>query len=422
MQLWGAWSPGVIWSSVFAADVNGDGRTDLIGRELTSGGWYVGISTGNSFNTVAFGSFSPMTCGRTCRSLTSRRRACRRGRSVVIHGEWFVGVSNGSSFITTRYGKWASTVQWQDTQVGDFNGDGRADIIGARARDDRRILGPPCPQGRPSPINDGRSGRRSAGGLMSGRRCQRRRQVRHHRPRSDHGRMYAGNRECRRECFHTSLFAIWSAGITWDDVRIIDVNRGRRTDVVGRVSSTARGMQASQPAPVSTPVTTAFGRRRPGRTFESAVSQRRRFGSFRVGRLDVGQCLRPPPATTSPQLTPRSSPNGPSTKGSKTQIVLSRVEHDHRSEPDGFPARRIGRSRPLRALAQTQVPRVASSAIEATGAWDPHDTWTSQRLPPAYPIGSAIPRGAQTRPEARRCRSELGRRHPRDRQRDIGTM
>src|SRR5207253_2584542 len=46
-------------------------------------------------------------------------------------GQWWVAQSNGSStFNNTLFATWNPTVTWVDVHTGDFNGDGRDDIIG----------------------------------------------------------------------------------------------------------------------------------------------------------------------------------------------------------------------------------------------------------------------------------------------------
>src|SRR5205814_1778023 len=45
-------------------------------------------------------------------------------------GQLFVGTSDGSSFSTSVWGSWSTAVTWVDVQSGDFNGDGRADLVG----------------------------------------------------------------------------------------------------------------------------------------------------------------------------------------------------------------------------------------------------------------------------------------------------
>jgi hypothetical protein len=54
------------------------------------------------------------------------------GRDDVIAryaGTWWVGTSNGSAFSASLWTTW-SDIAWQNVTVGDFNGDGRDDIAG----------------------------------------------------------------------------------------------------------------------------------------------------------------------------------------------------------------------------------------------------------------------------------------------------
>jgi len=44
---WGYWSPTATWQDVQVADVNGDGRADIVGR--AGGYWWVAKSTGTGF-------------------------------------------------------------------------------------------------------------------------------------------------------------------------------------------------------------------------------------------------------------------------------------------------------------------------------------------------------------------------------------
>ena len=52
------------------------------------------------------------------------------GRALQT-GQWWVGLSNGSTaFNTTLWATWSTGVTWVDVQIGDFNGDGKTDITG----------------------------------------------------------------------------------------------------------------------------------------------------------------------------------------------------------------------------------------------------------------------------------------------------
>lgn len=43
-------------------------------------------------------------------------------------GSWWTGLSTNSSFATSMWASWNPNVTWVDAQVGDFDGDGKADI------------------------------------------------------------------------------------------------------------------------------------------------------------------------------------------------------------------------------------------------------------------------------------------------------
>jgi hypothetical protein len=49
---------------------------------------------------------------------------------VLQSGEWWTGISTGTSFTASLWTTWSPNVTWVDVQVGDFNGDGKADITG----------------------------------------------------------------------------------------------------------------------------------------------------------------------------------------------------------------------------------------------------------------------------------------------------
>jgi hypothetical protein len=79
--MWTQWG-NVPWTNVMAADINGDGKSDIIGR-------------------VASGQFA---------------------------GQWYVAISNGTGFTTSLLDTWDTSISWNDVVVGDFNGDGKMDI------------------------------------------------------------------------------------------------------------------------------------------------------------------------------------------------------------------------------------------------------------------------------------------------------
>jgi hypothetical protein len=117
---------------VFVADFTGDGRADIAIHDWTTGDWYIGRSTGDHLAVERWASGfgnRPDAEEVLIGDFTGDGKA-----DIAIHdtqsGAWFVGVSTGSSFAIQR---WASGFGTQgsgveEVVVGDFTGDGRADI------------------------------------------------------------------------------------------------------------------------------------------------------------------------------------------------------------------------------------------------------------------------------------------------------
>jgi autotransporter-associated beta strand protein len=96
-------------------------------------------------------------------------------------GQWWVGISDGSgSFNNHLWTTWNESAGWQDVQVGDFNGDGKPDIAGRTAWGDWWVA-----------LSDGSS-------------------------------------------FTNSFWGHWNPNVTWVDVKVGDFNGDRKTDIVGR--------------------------------------------------------------------------------------------------------------------------------------------------------------------------------------------
>ena len=126
------------WSNVMTGDFNGDGKTDIIGRD-SRGYWYTGESNGTRFVFSYAGAFvSSVTWqnvmtgdfngnGRT-EIIGRDSRGYWYGAETVATGQWA-----GKLSFTYR-GAFGISATWQDVMTGDFNGDGKTDIIGRDSR------------------------------------------------------------------------------------------------------------------------------------------------------------------------------------------------------------------------------------------------------------------------------------------------
>ena len=121
---------GVAGESPGVADVNGDGRDDIV--TFTHGSLadvYVALSTGSGFGASAkwHDSFAPGLADPRLADVNGDGRAdvVQFSREGVVH----VGLSTGSSFGAPR--KWHDffAPQGEFPYVGDYNGDGRGDIV-----------------------------------------------------------------------------------------------------------------------------------------------------------------------------------------------------------------------------------------------------------------------------------------------------
>jgi hypothetical protein len=129
---WNSWSTAVTWVDVKVGDFNGDGSTDIIGRALQTGQWWVNLSP-----------FHPCIGG--CMSFTSPPPAVLfaawstavtwvdvqvgdfngDGKSDITgrtlqSGQWWTGISNGSAFTTSLWSTWSTAVNWVGVRAGDF--------------------------------------------------------------------------------------------------------------------------------------------------------------------------------------------------------------------------------------------------------------------------------------------------------------
>jgi subtilisin family serine protease len=123
MGIYGHWTQNVV------GDFNGDGRTDVASFNANSGTWYVGLSTGTGVTVASWAanwSRSDAWLSVQVGDFTGDGKA----DIAAFHasGQWWIATSSGAAFATTLWaGNWSGGRVWQFF-VGDFNGDGKKDI------------------------------------------------------------------------------------------------------------------------------------------------------------------------------------------------------------------------------------------------------------------------------------------------------
>jgi hypothetical protein len=160
----------------------------IVGR-TGSGQIWVGMSNGaSSFSSGLWATWSSKVSWQNVQTadFNGDGKADIIGRDPRT-GTWWVGISNGSSFTTTSWGGWSTKVTWADIQVADLNGDGKADIIG-------RVL--------------------------------------------QTGQWWASI--STGSSFATSLWATWSTQVAWVDIQVGDFAGDGKADIAGRVQSTGQ--------------------------------------------------------------------------------------------------------------------------------------------------------------------------------------
>jgi autotransporter-associated beta strand protein len=139
-KLWGTWNPNVTWVDVQVGDFNGDGLGDIVGRVRETGQWWIAESTFHrtgigtfyyDFTNQLWGTWNPGVIWSDVHvgDFNGDGKADIAGR-YLQGGSWWTGISTGSGFATSMWSIWNPLVRWTDVNVGDFNGDGMADIAG----------------------------------------------------------------------------------------------------------------------------------------------------------------------------------------------------------------------------------------------------------------------------------------------------
>ncbi len=123
--------PGATWVNTVSGDFDGDGRTDMA-SQTDAGAWWVtpnpgsGAVTPQAWGTVAAFQFA------TVGDFNGDKKADIAVRDT-IDGSWRVLTSTGTGFTASRFGRWNPALSWSNVLSGDFNADGRDDMVGQRS-------------------------------------------------------------------------------------------------------------------------------------------------------------------------------------------------------------------------------------------------------------------------------------------------
>jgi hypothetical protein len=158
----------------------------ILGRSGKTGQIWVGLSDGSSaFTSGLWATWSSKVSWQDVftADFNGDGKADVVGRDPNT-GCWWVGSSNGSAFTSSRWGAWSPKVTWVDVHVADLNGNGKADLIG-------RVL--------------------------------------------QTGQWWAA--VSTGSSFTNQLWATWSTSVSWVDVQVGDFNGDGLADIAGRVQS-----------------------------------------------------------------------------------------------------------------------------------------------------------------------------------------
>lgn len=243
---WGTWPAGNVFKDVVVGDFNGDGRSEIAGRLAATQQWYVALSQpGNTFSSAIWGTWSQASDWLDVRvgDFDGDGRSDVVGRSKD-NGDWIVGLANGSNgFSSGKWSRWTSTIAWADVIVGDFDGDGRSDLTGRWAETGQWYTALSIgPSGFATSLWSTWSGHAGAFKWLDVRAGDFDGDGKTDITGRDSttGNWWTGlsGTGANKGHFVTSYWSTWSANVIWADVLVGDFNGDGRADITGRDKGT----------------------------------------------------------------------------------------------------------------------------------------------------------------------------------------
>ena len=145
VQKWATWIT-TDQMKVLVGDFDGDGKDDVMKFDVSAGttgtqnlGLWVGLSSGNSFLTSKFATWSTYRDMKVLAGDFNGDGKTDVMKFDVPHGSQssnglWVGTSTGSSFKTHKADQWI-TDRYLQVHAADFNNDGKTDVLGVDCRD-----------------------------------------------------------------------------------------------------------------------------------------------------------------------------------------------------------------------------------------------------------------------------------------------
>jgi hypothetical protein len=200
---------------------------------LTStGDWWMAKSSGSGFVNQYLGGWNPAAGWQNIQVADFNGDGKADISGMTSSGGWYVAISNGTSLTTQAWGGWNPLAGWQDVHVGDFNGDGKADLVGRTSSGGWYVAlsnstgftnqywgswNPSANWQNVSVADVNGDGKSDLVGMTSS------------------GDWYAGLSSSTS--FANQYWGAWNPGAGWTNVQIADVNGDGKADVVGMTSS-----------------------------------------------------------------------------------------------------------------------------------------------------------------------------------------